>query len=297
MILGTAAYMAPEQAKGRTVDRRADVWAFGCVLYEMLTGHRAFAGDDVSRHAGRHAPSGVTGALLPTTVSPSLRTFLTRCLEKDREAACCTTSLMCAWPSRARSKRWSSGAPMPSVGDTVTRICLEARSAVHHLRARGRWARRRRGLGTLDLGRALGSHAIHGAARRGPELYERPAARRLRFRRTVHRSRTWPTPRSTSGRWQPQRRESFWTPALQGGLVNPVFSPDGGWIAFWSAADNAIRRISVSGGSSRHRLSSGANPGHVLGWRWNPVWPELRASCVCPRYRGRAGADREDRCR
>jgi serine/threonine-protein kinase len=85
MILGTAAYMAPEQAKGRPVDRRADIWAFGVVLYEMLTGRRAFEGDDVSDVMAAVLKLDVDWSALPPGTPAPIRALLRRCLEKDRK--------------------------------------------------------------------------------------------------------------------------------------------------------------------------------------------------------------------
>jgi len=83
MILGTAAYMSPEQARGKPVDKRADIWAFGCVLYEMLTGQRAFDGEGVSETLARVIEREPDWAKLPATLSPALRTYIRRCLQKD----------------------------------------------------------------------------------------------------------------------------------------------------------------------------------------------------------------------
>src|SRR6185436_3908655 len=83
--LGTAAYMSPEQAKGRVVDKRSDIWAFGAVLYEMLTGRRAFEGDDVSDTLARILMKEPDWTALPATVPPAVVTVMRRCLEKDRK--------------------------------------------------------------------------------------------------------------------------------------------------------------------------------------------------------------------
>ena len=83
MVIGTAAYMAPEQAKGKVVDKRADVWAFGAVLFEMLTGARPFAGDDVSETLARVIDREPDWAALPDNVPPVLNNFVRRCLQKD----------------------------------------------------------------------------------------------------------------------------------------------------------------------------------------------------------------------
>jgi Tol biopolymer transport system component len=84
VILGTAAYMSPEQAKGQAVDKRTDVWAFGCVLYEMLTGTRAFKGDGVSDTLAAVIKTEPDWRALPREVPDHIRFLLTRCLAKER---------------------------------------------------------------------------------------------------------------------------------------------------------------------------------------------------------------------
>jgi eukaryotic-like serine/threonine-protein kinase len=84
LILGSAAYMSPEQAKGRTADKRSDVWAFGCVLYEMLTGQRAFAGSDVAETLANVLKAEPDWSALPSSTPTAIRRLLRRSLEKDR---------------------------------------------------------------------------------------------------------------------------------------------------------------------------------------------------------------------
>jgi len=83
IILGTAAYMAPEQAKGRAVDKRADIWAFGCVLYEMLTGRRAFEGQDIADVLSRVLQLEPDLTALAPPTPPGVRALIARCLIKD----------------------------------------------------------------------------------------------------------------------------------------------------------------------------------------------------------------------
>jgi Tol biopolymer transport system component len=83
VILGTAAYMAPEQARGGTVDKRADIWAFGVALYEMLTGRQLFAGETVSDTLAAVLRAEVDWTALPAATPPAIRRLLRRCLERN----------------------------------------------------------------------------------------------------------------------------------------------------------------------------------------------------------------------
>ena len=83
VILGTAAYMSPEQARGQVVDKRADIWAFGVVLYEMLSGRTLFAGDTVSDTIAEVLKRDIDLSSIPPDTPHSLRRVIARCLERD----------------------------------------------------------------------------------------------------------------------------------------------------------------------------------------------------------------------
>jgi len=83
VIMGTAAYMSPEQARGKTVDKRTDIWAFGCVLYEILTGKAAFGGETLTDIVAAVVTNEPDWAALPANMPAAARALLRRCLQKD----------------------------------------------------------------------------------------------------------------------------------------------------------------------------------------------------------------------
>src|SRR5205807_3623672 len=84
-LMGTAAYMSPEQARGLPADKRADIWGFGAILYEILTGRQAFPGETISDTLVAVLKSDPDWQALPPDTAPSIRRLLRRCLERDRK--------------------------------------------------------------------------------------------------------------------------------------------------------------------------------------------------------------------
>jgi len=114
MILGTAAYMSPEQAKGRDADKRSDIWAFGAVLYEMLTGRRPFDGEDISDTLANVLKIDPDWSLLPAEIPPAMRTLLQGCLAKDRRRRVADISTALFVLDKGASLAPASGPPDPA---------------------------------------------------------------------------------------------------------------------------------------------------------------------------------------
>jgi eukaryotic-like serine/threonine-protein kinase len=148
MILGTAAYMSPEQAKGQRVDRRADIWAFGCVLYEMLTGRKPFEGETISDVLAPVIKSEPDWDAIPYTTARSIQRLVRRCLQKDQrqrlqaigearitiEETIAGTDAVAAGFTRPPGpepggnwRRKAAPTPRPAVGYWAARGCVDIR--------------------------------------------------------------------------------------------------------------------------------------------------------------------------
>jgi eukaryotic-like serine/threonine-protein kinase len=155
VILGTAAYIAPEQAKGRYVDRRADIWAFGVVLYEMLTGRRGYEAEDVSDTLAAVLTRDVDWKALPTDVPPRLLSLLRDCLVRDPKqrlrdigdarrvldqiiagvpdpAAAIASAQLQTRPSRARALPWGVAAVALVAAAAVTTVHIRETPPTQH---------------------------------------------------------------------------------------------------------------------------------------------------------------------
>jgi eukaryotic-like serine/threonine-protein kinase len=249
VILGTAAYMSPEQARGRPVDKRTDVWAFGAVLYEMLTGTRAFEGDDITELMASVVKSTPNWAALPADVPAPVVTLIQRCLEKDRKTrigdiavarfllssdAIATTSIpTVSAVAIAPASRWTTTAALIAAG-------LVAGGVVGWLLPRGGTEARAITHLQLDVSPAerLTSSANSGARPARIAVALSPDGRRLAFAGTAK------TTAQIFLRELDKGEASPLTGTENG--QSPFFSPDGAWIAF--TADNAIKKIPAAGG-------------------------------------------------
>jgi serine/threonine-protein kinase len=262
VVLGTAAYMSPEQARGKSVDRRADIWAFGCVLFEMLSGRRPFDGDTVSDSIAATLRADPDWRALPASTPGPIRTLLRRCLEKD------------------------PGKRLPHIGLARLEIA-EAPHAGFDVATAGAARKRLQPLGRRALPLVLTALAAGGAA--AGTVW------------TLNRGEPHPTTRFSLVLPPDQRFTGFsnakklaWSPdgthivyvlndrlyarptsSLKASVIpgseaaaaynNPVLSPDGKTVAFWSRADGKIKRIPLGGGVAE-TVCEATNPG---GMSWH----------------------------
>lgn len=244
VILGTAAYMSPEQAKGKAVDKRTDIFSFGIVLYEMLTGTKAFAGEDVPEVLAAIINQEPDWKARPAGLDPRIPKLVDRCLRKDRR------------------KR------LRDIGDARNEI-EEIASAPAGVSASASVAPAARGISrplTVGMiGVAIGGLVAGAVVWNSRPVRESGAPMRFAI--------TLPADQSPSGRGdrvvalspdgsrlaytangQLFLREmgEMGTVPIRGTDVNPwgpFFSPDGQWIGFFALADNTLKKVSIRGGT------------------------------------------------
>ena len=263
MILGTAPYMSPEQARGLAIDHRTDIWAFGCVLYEVLTGRKAFRGETVADCVAAILGKDPDWAALPASTPTSVTTLLRRCLEKDAERR-----LASIGDARdeldavlvAKSAVWSRIFAGPRLAYVALVAGVLVVSGVAGLALRGVRATPER----VDIG--LANEFI--PLTHSSELAFSPDGTLIAYATSKSMadmpqmavvsagvagggdmSSSMPAMTMAEQIYVQTRGEQGGRPI--GGALGrgPFFSPDGKWLGFWHAPSGTLRKVALSGGA------------------------------------------------
>jgi eukaryotic-like serine/threonine-protein kinase len=291
IILGTAAYMSPEQAKGKAVDRRTDIWAFGCVLYEMLTGKMAFSGETVTDTLAAVIRAEPEWSALAASMPQAVRNLLQRCLKKDPrqrlqsigDARIAIEETLSGAAKQSESSPALSGMnsalqiPAPATGrrgnrERVAWTAAAGLAIVATVFATAYFLRAPRSANSAPIELSLGIPPNQQLVTdNGPGVIFSPDGKRIAY--VVHTDHNHIYMRNLNS--------SESTP-LQGALGStPFFSPDGQWIAFYSS-DGKLEKVSVFGGAPVAICDAGAARGGSWGKDGTIVFAE---SYTTPLYR------------
>ena len=264
VILGTAAYMAPEQARGKNVDRRVDIWAFGCLLYEMLTGRRPFTGETVTDVLSAIVTREPDWDALPPQVPPAVARLVRRCLEKDprkrlRDIGEARLTLEAPQTNLEDASRAAGATAIPRSRDWAVRLLI---AAVVLLAAVA-------GLLGILAARPRATPPPATITRFDVQPPDPGATLSLVFRPAVALSASGGTAAfvAASGgidRVYVRTRSDSSARVIPGSErgTGPVLSPDGKWVAFF--ADGVIRKAAIDG-----EASTLASARDVRGMAWS----------------------------
>jgi serine/threonine protein kinase/Tol biopolymer transport system component len=246
VILGTAAYMSPEQAKGKTVDKRADIWAFGVVLFQMLTGRQLFNGETVSETLAAVLMREPEWKRLPPNLHPRIRLLLERCLEKDPkdryssindarvdiQKALADPGGALAQPTAVVEPKTRLRTMLPWVAVTAILCTIIALVAVWKLRP-PEPRQVMRFTYELPEGQQLNFGLYN-----FPVLAVSPDGKQFVYS-------------TTKGLYLRSVDEltAKLIPGTEESTQQPFFSPDGKWIGYFSVADRKLKKISTNGGA------------------------------------------------
>jgi serine/threonine-protein kinase len=245
VILGTAAYMSPEQARGKVVDKRTDVWAFGCVLYEMLTGRRAFDGEDATDTIASIVRGTPDWSALPSDAPLALRVLIQRCLEKDRKQRVGDISTVQYVLREAASLASSSASGTALAESGGARHWLRVGFVALAIAGTALAA----GLGTWAFTRPEISHVVRRLeVRLTPLSGNRRVAITKDGSAIVHAGVT-PSAQALFVR----RMDQFETPRLLvEGATYPFIEPQGRWLGFYDGVARSLKKVPLAGGPAQH---------------------------------------------